>query len=158
MINELFLQLSGLGYVGIFIINLIGASTIIFPMPAAAFVLASGAFLNPVLLGLSAGLGAALGELVGYGLGLGSRKIGEKKFDKELLKAEKMFEKYGGFVTLMVFAATPLPDDVVGVVAGILNYKVKKFFIAVLIGKIVLNITLAAAGFYGIKGIIKYFF
>ncbi len=157
MLNELFIHLSGLGYIGLFLINLIGSSTIIFPLPAAAFVLASGAFLNPVVLGLTAGLGAALGELVGYGLGLGGRKLSDRKFGKELLRAEKMFARYGGFVTLVVFAATPLPDDVVGVAAGVLNYQVKKFFIAVFIGKVILNTILASAGFYGINGIISHF-
>ena len=157
MIQELFLQLSTLGYFGIFLISLIGSSTIIFPLPAAAFVFGAGAVLNPLILGLVAGIGAALGELIGYGFGWAGRKISKKRLKERLEKAERMFKKYGGFFALILFAATPLPDDVVGIVSGILNYEIKKFFIAVLIGKIIFHLILAYAGYYGINWMLNYF-
>jgi membrane protein YqaA with SNARE-associated domain len=155
MVQEFFLQLSGLGYFGIFLISLIGSSTIIFPLPASTFVFLAAAALNPLLLGIVAGMGAALGELVGYVFGRAGRKIGQKKFEKELDKARRMFEKYGGFLALIVFAATPLPDDVAGIVAGLLKYDVKRFFVAVSIGKIIFHLVLAYGGYYGINWILN---
>ncbi|MEM5872290.1 MAG: VTT domain-containing protein [Candidatus Aenigmatarchaeota archaeon] len=155
MLTELFLTLKLYGYLGIFLISLISASTIIFPIPSAAFVFASGAILNPLLVGLIAGIGAALGEFVGYGLGIGSRKALKKKWKREIEKIEKLFQKYGGFLIIVIFAATPLPDDLTGIVAGILKYPVKKFFIASLIGKIILHLALAYAGLYGMKWILN---
>ena len=154
MVQEFFLQLSNLGYFGIFLISLIGSSTIIFPLPASTFVFMAAAVLNPLLLGVVAGTGAALGELVGYIFGRAGRKIGQKKFEKELDKARKMFEKYGGFLALIIFAATPLPDDVAGIIAGLLKYDVKRFFIAVSIGKIIFHLVLAYGGYYGINWIL----
>jgi len=143
------------GYFGIFLISLIGSSTIIFPIPSAAFVFAAGVFLNPLLVGLFAGSGAAIGEFTGYALGLGGRKVIKKKWKDKINKIEKLFQKYGGFVMLIVFAATPLPDDIVGLFCGISRYEIKKFFIAVLIGKIILHLILAYAGLYGISWILE---
>lgn len=98
MILDVFSFLAGYGYLGIFLISLISSSTIIFPIPSAAFVFAAGAFLNPFLVGLSAGIGAAIGELTGYVLGIGGRKTVGKKWRKQIDKVEKLFQKYGGFL------------------------------------------------------------
>jgi len=145
------------GYFGIFLVNLIEASTIIFPFGFALIIFASGAILNPFFVGLSAGLGAAIGEFTGYAIGLGGRKVIEKKWKKDIKKTEKLFQKYGGFLVIVLFAATPLPDDVVGILGGTLKYPLKKFFIASLIGKIILNLALAYGGFYGINWVLSVF-
>ncbi|NIO44628.1 MAG: hypothetical protein GTN36_03700 [Candidatus Aenigmarchaeota archaeon] len=145
------------GYFGIFIISLTEASTIIFPLPFSIIIFGAGSILNPLLVGFSAGLGAAIGEFTGYALGLGGRKVIEKKYKKHIEKTEKMFQKYGGFLVIVLFAATPLPDDIVGLLGGTLKYPLKKFFIATLIGKIILNLALAYAGFYGINWVLTVF-
>jgi membrane protein DedA with SNARE-associated domain len=156
MIN-IFHVLIGYGYIGIFLISLIGSATIFLPLPSAIFVFTVGALLNPFLVGLFAGIGSAIGEFTGYALGLGGRKIMKKKWKKEIKKIEGLFQNYGGFLVILIFAATPLPDDITGIVAGILKYPVKKYFIASLIGKIVLNLVLAYAGLYGTKWILSVF-
>lgn len=145
------------GYFGIFLVSLTEASTIVFPLPFSIIIFTAGAILNPFLVGLSAGLGASIGEFTGYVLGFGGRKVIEKRYKKDIRKAEKLFQKYGGFLVIILFAATPLPDDIVGILGGTLNYPLKKFFIAVLIGKIILNLALAYGGFYGIKWILQIF-
>ena len=144
------------GYIGIFLISLIGSLTIFLPLPSAIFVFAAGAFLNPFLVGLFAGIGSAIGEFTGYALGLGGRKIMKKKWKKEIKKIEGLFQKYGGFLVILIFAATPLPDDITGIVAGILKYPVKKYFLASLIGKIILHLIIAYAGFYGTTWVLQY--
>jgi len=156
MVN-IFDVLAAYGYIGIFLISLIGSSTIIFPLPSAAFVFAAGAVLNPFLVGLLAGIGATLGEFTGYALGLGGRKLVKNKWKNQINKVKKLFQKYGGFFIILVFAATPLPDDVTGIIGGMLKYPIKKFFIASLIGKILLHVVLAYAGFYSIKWILDVF-
>ena len=145
------------GYFGIFLVSLIESSTIVFPLGFAVVIFASGAVLNPFLVGLSAGLGAAIGEFTGYAIGLGGRKVIEKKWKNHIKKAEKLFQKYGGFLVIVLFAATPLPDDVVGILGGTLRYPLKKFFIASLIGKIILNLALAYGGFYGLNWVLSIF-
>ena len=151
---NIFDMLASYGYIGIFLISLIGSSTVIFPLPSAAFVFVAGLYLNPFLIGLLAGLGSAIGEFTGYALGLGGRKIIKGKWEKEIKRVENLFHKYGGFFIIMIFATTPLPDDITGIVAGILKYPIKKFFIASLIGKVIMHIILAYAGLYSLKWIL----
>lgn len=157
MFEELFANLANFGYLGIFLISLIGTATIIFPLPAAVFVFGAAAVLNPLILGIVAGLGAAIGELTGYFMGYAGEKIGEKKIKERVERIKKLFKKYGGFLILVVFAATPLPDDIVGIVGGFLKYEIGKFFVAVLIGKIIFHLILAYGGYYGINWILDYF-
>ena len=115
------------GYLGIFVVNFIGSATIIFPVPAFLFVFILGGILNPWLVGISAALGASMGELTGYAIGLGGKKVIEKKYEKWLKKANKWMEKYRAFFIITLFAATPLPDDIVGVFCGAIKYDLKKF-------------------------------
>lgn len=141
--------LSAWGYLGVFIVSFIGNATIMLPLPSIFVVFLAGAFLNPWLVGLAAGMGAAIGELSGYLIGRGGRKVAEKKHHKWLKKTKHWIKKRGIFPVLVVFAATPLPDDVAGIVAGLLNYDWRKFILASFIGKAAMNICVAWAGFYG---------
>ena len=145
------------GYAGIFLISLIGSATVIFPAPAFLVVFTFGAILNPWLVGVSAAFGCALGELTGYGIGLAGKKAVEKKHAKWLKKANEWMEKYKAFTVIVIFAATPLPDDVLGIFCGAIKYDVKKFFVASLIGKLIMNISLALGGYYGMQWVLAVF-
>ncbi|MBM3304043.1 MAG: VTT domain-containing protein, partial [Candidatus Aenigmarchaeota archaeon] len=137
------------GYLGIFAISLLSSASIILPLPSFALVFAAGAMLNPLLVGLAAGFGCAIGELTGYAVGFGGKQALNRKYRKLLERTEKWVEKHGFFAVVVLFAATPLPDDITGIIAGALNYNIKKFFIASLTGKLALNLALAFGGFYG---------
>ena len=145
------------GYLGIFAISLVSSASIVLPVPYFAFVFAAGAVLNPILVGIAGGLGSAIGELTGYAIGYGGKKALSEKYEKLLGRTEKWVEKCGLFVVIILFAATPLPDDIVGVLGGALGYSVKKFFIASLIGKLALNFALAFGGFYGMAWVLSLF-
>lgn len=137
------------GYLGIFLVSLIGNASIILPVPAYMVVIAAGAYLNPWLVGIVAGAGATIGELTGYGVGFGGRKIVEKKHRKLLEKSKRWAERHGMFPLLVLFAATPLPDDVVGLLAGVIKYNIKRFLTATFIGKVIAHVALAWAGAFG---------
>lgn len=145
------------GYLGIFVINLVGSASVIFPVPAFLIVFTFGAILNPWLVGISAALGCAIGELTGYGVGLVGKKAIEKKHERWLKKANAWMEKYKAFTVIVIFAATPLPDDVVGIFCGAIKYDIKKFFLASLTGKLILNISLALGGYYGLQWVLAVF-
>ena|SRR3989338_2768909 len=149
------------GYLGVFLASLIGSASIFLPLPSFLIVTAAGTTLNPILVGIAAGLGSAIGELVGYliGLGLlyGKKRISRKKENKYSKLVKKWFRRKRGMAIIFIFALTPLPDDIVGIVCGAIKYDVKKFFVATLAGKIILHIALAYAGLYGIE-IIKLLF
>ncbi len=146
---------AGWGYVGLFVISFIGSATIILPiLPTFVIIFGLGPFLNPWLVGLATGMGGALGELVGYGLGRGSRKVLESHI-RWLSKVEQWKERYSMFAVIVLFAATPLPDDITGIMAGMMGYDVRKFILACLMGKIIINTTLAWAGFLGIGWVLN---
>ncbi len=150
-------SLMSLGYLGIIVINFIACSSIIFPIPAFLIIFAAGRFMNPLLVALCAAIGAVFGELIGYGVGRGGGKILEKRHKKFLKKYKKFFRNGIIFPTIIAFAATPLPDDVIGLICGIFGYNIKKFFIATFIGKFIMSTALAFGGYYGIAAILRFF-
>ena len=141
------------GYPGVFLINAIASATIFLPAPAFALTFFLGSVLNPWLLGISAGLGSAVGELTGYLLGYGGQKAFRKKYKEWLKKANKFAEKRGMFAAILVIAISPIPTDIVGILAGVAKYKPWKFFVAMAIGKIIKYTLIAWAGFYGLHWI-----
>ena len=141
-----------LGYIGAFIIGFLSSFTLFLPTPAFVIIfIMAAAGLNPIALGIAAGLGSAAGELIGFALGYGSRQLLVKKHKKELVRIERLFQKYKGWLVVFVFAATPLPFDIVGIFCGNIGYPFKKFMIPTIAGKIVKYIAIALAGFYGVQ-------
>lgn len=55
-----------LGYPAIFIVSVLGSTTILFPVPDILAVCAGGTLLNPLLSGVIGGTGLALGEGTAY--------------------------------------------------------------------------------------------
>lgn len=145
------------GYLGIFAVNLVGSATIIFPLPAFAVVFLFGSILNPFLVGFFAALGATIGELTGYALGRGGKKIAEKKHGKLIERTREWMERYRAFVVIVAFAATPLPDDVLGLLCGAINYDLRKFLLATFAGKLVMNVSLAFGGYLGMQWVLAFF-
>ncbi|MBN2042234.1 MAG: VTT domain-containing protein [Candidatus Aenigmarchaeota archaeon] len=145
------------GYLGIFVISLLGSATIFLPVPALIVVFAFGGILNPWIVGIVAGAGAAIGELIGYALGYGGKGILEKKYGKDLEKTKRWMEKHGAFLIIILFALTPLPDDIIGILCGVINYDLKKFFAASLIGKIIMHVLVALAGYMSVQWVLAFF-
>jgi membrane protein YqaA with SNARE-associated domain len=154
------------GYFGVFIASFIGSAATFIPFPSFLIVVAAGSILNPISVGIVAGIGAALGELIGYGLGL-TILYGNKKFRKKDKRnksqkrwnniLQKWFHKRLGFMIVFIFAVTPLPDKIIGIFCGAIKYDIKKFILASVLGKIVLHVALAFIGFYGL-GFVGSFF
>ncbi len=150
-----------LGYLGIFLASLIGSATIFLPVPSFLIVTAAGTTMNPLAVGVVAGLGSAIGELVGYGIGrgivYGKGKV-TKKQHKYAKTVARWFSEKKGPVIIFLFALTPLPDDIVGIVCGTIKYDLRKFFFATLAGKVILHVALAYAGLYGLEILKTVFF
>lgn len=138
---------SHLGYLGIFIVNFASSATLFFPLPGVATAFFGGAIWNPFLVGVVSGAGATLGETLGYLLGYGGRvafSSWEKK--KWFQKIEDYFHK-GAFWTVFIFALIPFPlFDIIGLIAGTLNYSLWKFTMATLVGRCIRNIFIAWSG------------
>jgi membrane protein YqaA with SNARE-associated domain len=138
------------GYLGVFVVSMLSSASIFIPIPGFLFIVAAAPFLNPWVVGIVAGAGSAIGEFTGYAIGKGSHKVLSSKDHKWLKWGERWFTKKRGFLVIFLFAATPLPDDVTGILGGMFRYDWKRFLLASFIGKTILNLALALSGFYGI--------
>jgi membrane protein YqaA with SNARE-associated domain len=149
-------NLKGYGYIGLFLINVIGAASILLPSPGAASVVGAGAFLDDFLgvpafvwVGLVAGLGEALGEFSGYAAGYGGRIVVENR--PEYQRIHRWMDRRG---TITMFLMSTIPNplfDVAGLAAGAVQMPVRNFFAAVLAGKTIKDLWMAAAGAGGFE-------
>ncbi len=137
-------------YFGAFIISTFGNFTVFLPIPyaLAVFLLGAQPFINPLLLAVICGLGSGIGEVSAYLIGLGGRKFIERKYEKNLRSMGALIERYG-FWAIVLFAATPLPDDTLLIPLGVLRYNIIKTMLACILGKILLCALLAFGGRLG---------
>jgi len=140
--------IKSLGYLGIFIVSLISTSTLFLPFPLYSIISVSTFLgMNPLLVSFISGLGMTIGEFTGYLVGSGSERLISKKHKKLIKKFEKFFKKFG-FLTISLAAFLPFPFDIVGILAGMGKYNIKKFFLATFVGKFLKALLIAYAGFF----------
>ena len=138
------------GYFGVFLISLIGALSVIFPIPYTLVIYLLGSFLNPFLVAVSGGLGSALGEFSGYVLGYYGRAVLSEERQRKMDYMMKIFHHYG-FVAIFLFALTPLPDDLLFIPLGIMRYRFVKAFIPAFLGKMLMCFILAYSGYLSVE-------
>lgn len=133
------------GYLSVFVISLLSSATVIIPAPGLAVVFAMGGALDPVILGIVAGIGSGLGEMSGYIAGASGRGL--------ILRNEGINGRLHWFTTrytypaLFVLAILPLPIfDLAGVLAGAMKLRVSHFLAVVISGKIVKHVLVALVG------------
>lgn len=132
------------GYVGLFIISVIGNATIVLPVPTFVAAFAGGGVLNPFWVGVISAAGATIGEMTGYLAGMSSQTIVENKDTYARFKG--WLDRYG-LGALFVLAAIPNPlFDVAGIIAGMTRMPVPIFFLVTGAGKMVKFWLLALLG------------
>jgi membrane protein YqaA with SNARE-associated domain len=147
-ISQFLQQLTQFGYFGIFLMSLIGASSIIIPIPYTIIIFLIAKQYDPILLAIAGGTGATLGEFTGYILGFYGQKILSEERKRKMEYMVKLFGHYGP-LAIFIFALTPLPDDLLFIPLGILRYKPIKAFIPAILGKMVMVYLLAYFGRIG---------
>ena len=137
-------QLGAYGYPAVFLVSLIASAAFLLPAPGVALVFAAGGVLDPVAVGLIAGLGAAVGELTGYAVGLSGQTV----FDSQPFywHIEDWMRKSGA-LAIFVLAAVPNPFfDIGGLIAGVMRMPVWRFVLSAWLGKSLRFIVLAYLG------------
>jgi membrane protein DedA with SNARE-associated domain len=153
MVEWLFNLTSSYGYIGIFTVSFLGNLLFFIPLPylIIVFALSSPIFgFNPVLLAIASALGAAIAKLITYSIGYESRHL-LTEHRRRKLEYARWLVGHHGMLIIFLFAATPLPDDVLYIPLGIMSYSPVKFFTAVLAGKIILTLIVSYSGHYSIK-------
>jgi len=132
------------GYLGIFVISVLGNATIILPVPVILTAFLGGGIFNPFLVGLISSFGATIGELTGYIAGRSGRVI--VKDNPKFEKIEKWMARYGLW-TIFVLAIIPNPAfDLAGIVSGATKISVRKYFLVTWAGKFIKFLTFAYIG------------
>ena len=142
-------SLSGpFGYVILFFLVLALSAVLFLPVPVFLVVSAAASVLDPLWVGIIAGVASAIGELSGYFIGAGGEKALKKRGKEGYFyeQSKKLFKKYGfwGIAGAAIFPITPI--DLVGLIAGTLRYGWKKFLAAAIIGKVPRYLIVAYAG------------
>ncbi|HTP09451.1 MAG TPA: VTT domain-containing protein [Anaerolineae bacterium] len=126
-------HLGNYGYLGLFVISIIGNATLIIPAPVFVMACAAGMIYGPIGVGIVAGIGSAIGELTGYMAGAGGKALIPHGQVYEQLH---QFMRRHGMLAIFLLAAIPNPIfDVGGIIAGALQMKAWKFLVAAAIGK-----------------------
>jgi Mn2+/Fe2+ NRAMP family transporter len=155
------------GYIGAFIISVFGGATILAPVPMTPVVFALGTvmkpvfapYLGPVFVGAAAGLGETVGGLsiymTGYAGGTALHGIEHQKIRAAYLRMLGWVEKKGS-LTLFVLSAVLNPFFYpAALAAGALRFGIHRYFFICWGGKTIKGITVAAAGYWGLGGLLR---
>jgi len=146
---ELFPFTPEVGYLGLAIVSFFGSLIPFVPIPSFVLVatMAVGEQFDIHVLVLIAALTATAAKQIIFYVSYGGRKIISEKTKKRMKPFQKLVKRYGGSAAF-VAAATPIPDDLVYIPLGLAKYNPKRFFVATLLGKIVLYYAIVLISHY----------
>ncbi len=147
-------RLQEYGYIGIFLISLIGNATIALPIPSLFFTFVGAATFNWIIVGFVSGIGEALGESTGYLAGYGGSAMIE---NQALYKQMQQWMYKHGLLTIFVLSAIPNPIiDLAGIAAGASRFGYVKFLLSCWAGKTVKTLAFAWAGAHSVTWLLQY--
>jgi len=152
-------RLEGYGYAGVVFISILGGATILVPVPMLAVIFALGGVLTPYWVGVANGLGETLGALTIYmtGYGGGAALIHSKhgRIQDAYERLMSLMERRGSW-TLFILSAILNPFFYpAALTAGALRFGIRRYFIICFIGKTIKGMTVAYAGYYGLRGLMR---
>jgi len=140
---------SAIPWLGAFIVSLLGNAVPYTTVPYLLWIaLTAPGYRDPVtkaLIIVFAGLGAALGKLIVFSVGRAAHQVLPESVRANMEVFARLFEKWG-FLAIFLFAASPLPDDILYIPLGVAGYNPLLFFVAVALGKIVITAVAVAFG------------
>tara|TARA_B100000953_G_scaffold102940_1_gene84402 strand:+ start:364 stop:999 length:636 start_codon:yes stop_codon:yes gene_type:complete len=136
---ELFPFTPEVGYLGLTIVSFFGSLIPFVPVPSFLLLatMAVGTQFDIHILALIAAFTATAAKQIIFYISYGGRKIISEKTKERMKPFQKLVKRYGG-TAAFVAAATPIPDDIVYIPLGLAKYSPRKFFVATLLGKLVL--------------------
>jgi uncharacterized membrane protein YdjX (TVP38/TMEM64 family) len=146
-----------LGYLGVFLVSILGSVVILVPIPSLPVVFLMGMLLNPFIVGLMVGLGEPIGEIPTYMAGRsGQASTGTTKKRRFFTRPIAWMKRRGALV-IFTFALLPNPAfDVAGAAAGAVHYPFWKFLLMLFLGKTVKGWIIAFAGYGTLYLLLKF--
>jgi uncharacterized membrane protein YdjX (TVP38/TMEM64 family) len=146
------------GYLGAFLISILGGATIIVPVPMLVVIFALGGVLTPYWVGVAAGLGETIGALIIYmtGYGGGTALIySSGKLQSAYLRMMKLIERRGSLALFILSAVLNPFFYPAALAAGASRFGIKRYFFICLLGKTIKGFTVSYAGYYGLRGLLR---
>ncbi|MDX1629993.1 MAG: hypothetical protein R3345_14895 [Fulvivirga sp.] len=143
-------------YLVAFLVSVIGAlsSFTTFSTYPAIVTLASGSDIQPVLLGICAGIGLTIGDILFYYLGFTARGVASEKMKDKLEKILKWVAKKGQvYISIFIFiyiGMTPFPNNLLTGSLAVIGYPLKKVIVPLTLGDIFLPLLAAWLAYQGI--------
>ena len=146
---ELFPFTPEVGYLGLTIVSFFGSLVPFVPIPSFVLLvtMAVGTQFDILILAIIGAVSATAAKQIIFYISYGGRRIISEKTKKRMKPFQKLVKRYGA-TAAFVAAATPIPDDIVYIPLGLSKYSPKKFFIATLLGKLVLCYILVLISHY----------
>lgn len=145
------------GYIGVFVISAFGGATILAPVPMTPVVFALGGVLNPALVGAAAGLGETIGGLAiymtGYGGGTALIDTNHGRIQAVYSRVLVWMRRRGGWTLFLLSAVVNPFFYPAGLAAGALRFGVKRYFFICWGGKTIKGMTVAFAGYLGLRAL-----
>jgi membrane protein DedA with SNARE-associated domain len=163
---EFFQSLGAYGYLGAFLIGILGGATYIAPIPMTPVIFALGAvlkpsfapYLGPLFIGLAAGVGETVGGLTVYLTGYGGGQALVQlsgRIQVLYMRVLRWMERRGSWV-IFILSATLNPFFYpAAIAAGAMRYNLKRFILLSVVGKTIKGILVAAAGYWGLGAILR---
>ena len=151
--TDLFPFAPEVGYIGLGLVSFFGSLIPFVPIPSFVLLatMAVGDQFNLHLLVILSAVTATVAKQIIFYVSYGGRKILNESTRKRMKPFERLVKRYGGGAAFFA-AATPIPDDLVYIPLGLAKYNPKRFFIATLLGKIVLSyVVVLIAHFFGVS-------
>ncbi|MCL4518137.1 MAG: VTT domain-containing protein [Thaumarchaeota archaeon] len=121
---------------------MLGSLVPFLPVPYLVVVILLSSKLDPLTLGVLAGIGGSLGKITSYILGRSGYELFKPDTRKNMDALRGLIGKYGD-IGVFIFAVSPLPDDIYLIPIGMMKYPFWRFIIANTAGKIVLAVGVA---------------
>ena len=164
---EYVVRLEHHGYLGLFLISLVAGSPIPLPTPSMVLTFTLGSLLNPLLVGLVAGMGNTIGNAFIYYTGRGSLKL-FKGFNMQDTRVGRFFgnrsiskilssKNWGEMAIVFLLFIYPNPVATPLVLAmGATRFSFTKFLIICCLGKIVQGLLFAYLGHFGLRSLLHF--
>lgn len=157
---EFIRALEGYGYMGAFLISILGGAAIIVPVPMLAVVFALGGVLTyPVLVGVAAGFGETLGALTIYMTGYGGGAVlydsKHSRIQAVYLRVMRFMERRGSLALFVLSAVLNPFFYPAALAAGAMRFGIQRYFLICWAGKTIKGLTVAYAGYWGLRGLLR---
>ena len=166
--HEYVVKLEHHGYLGLFLISLLAGSPVPIPTPSMILTFTLGSMLNPLYIGLVAGIGNTIGNIFLYYTGRGGLKVFNNSNQQDsrigrVMRSERVSKlvksnSWGEMAIVFFMFINPIPVTTPLVFAmGAARFNLTKFLVICWTSKTVQGLLFAYLGHFGLRSLLYFF-